>query len=155
MCIDVILDTLLKSYFQRDGTVPAGPGTITSPVTGRVWMDRNLGASQVATSSTDVASYGDLYQWGRGTDGHQLRTSSTTNIQSAMDQPGHGDFILGTSVPYDWRTPQNSNLWQGIAGVNNPCPVGFRIPTNLEWIAENIINGSDAFNKFMARYSHV
>jgi len=36
--------------------------------TGRVWMDRNLGASQVATSSTDPLSLGDLYQWGRGTD---------------------------------------------------------------------------------------
>jgi hypothetical protein len=29
--------------------------------TGQVWMDRNLGASQVATSSTDPASYGDSY----------------------------------------------------------------------------------------------
>ena len=46
---------------------------------GRVWMDRNLGASQVATSSTDTNSYGDLYQWGRGADGHQLRISNTTS----------------------------------------------------------------------------
>src|SRR5690554_918324 len=37
---------------------------ITSPGTGEIWMDRNLGASQVATSSTDEAAYGDLYQWG-------------------------------------------------------------------------------------------
>jgi hypothetical protein len=41
-------------------------------------MDRNLGASQVATSSTDPASYGDLYQWGRPADGHQIRTSAIT-----------------------------------------------------------------------------
>jgi len=33
-------------------------------------MDRNLGATQVATSSTDENSYGDLYQWGRRADGH-------------------------------------------------------------------------------------
>jgi hypothetical protein len=46
--------------------------------TGQVWMDRNLGASQVATSSTDPASYGDLYQWGRPADGHQKRKSATT-----------------------------------------------------------------------------
>jgi hypothetical protein len=46
--------------------------------TGQVWMDRNLGASQVATSSTDPASYGDLYQWGRPADGHQIRTSAIT-----------------------------------------------------------------------------
>ena len=28
---------------------------------GKIWMDRNLGASQVATSLTDAASFGDLY----------------------------------------------------------------------------------------------
>ena len=44
---------------------------VTNPTTGRVWMDRNLGATQVATSSTDEAGYGDLYQWGRRKDGHQ------------------------------------------------------------------------------------
>ncbi|SMN17648.1 hypothetical protein CRYPA_1272 [uncultured Candidatus Thioglobus sp.] len=29
-----------------------------------MWLDRNLGATQVAASSTDSAAYGDLYQWG-------------------------------------------------------------------------------------------
>ena len=32
--------------------------TITSPVTGRVWLDRNIGASRVAEGSTDKLSYG-------------------------------------------------------------------------------------------------
>ncbi|MCD4736862.1 MAG: hypothetical protein K8R53_12530, partial [Bacteroidales bacterium] len=40
-------------------------GTVVNDVTGKVWLDRNLGASQVATSSTDTNAYGDLYQWGR------------------------------------------------------------------------------------------
>ncbi|MDZ7738239.1 MAG: hypothetical protein U5K32_04030 [Bacteroidales bacterium] len=38
-------------------------------------MDRNLGASQVATASDDENGYGDLYQWGRSADGHESRTS--------------------------------------------------------------------------------
>jgi hypothetical protein len=38
---------------------------------GEAWIDKNLGASQVATSSTDPASYGDLYQWVRPADEHQ------------------------------------------------------------------------------------
>ena len=54
-------------------------GTVVNPVTGKVWLDRNLGSTQVATSSTDAASYGDLYQWGRAADGHQVRTSATWN----------------------------------------------------------------------------
>ena len=48
--------------------------TVTS-ATGKVWMDRNLGAAQVATSATDEAAYGDLYQWGRPEDGHEKRTA--------------------------------------------------------------------------------
>jgi len=111
------------------------PGTVTS-LTGRVWMDRNLGASQVATAYNDAAAYGDLYQWGRGTDGHEKRTSTTTTTLSSSDTPGHGSFILNSYSPYDWRSPQNDNLWQGVAGTNNPCPAGFRLPTIAEWQAE-------------------
>jgi len=109
---------------------------VTNPATGRVWMDRNLGASQVATSSTDVNSYGDLYQWGRGNDGHQCRNSGIVTILSSSDQPAHGDFIQSPNSPYDWRSPQNANLWQGVNGVNNPCPNGFRLPTEAEFNAE-------------------
>ena len=56
---------------------------VTNPVTGRTWMDRNLGASRVAMSSTDTLAYGDLYQWGRRSDGHQCRNSPTMTILSS------------------------------------------------------------------------
>jgi hypothetical protein len=105
---------------------------VINPTTGRTWMDRNLGASRVATSSTDAEAYGDLYQWGRRADGHQCRNSATISTLSSTDQPGHGNFILAV----DWRNPPNNNLWQGVNGVNNPCPNGYRIPTSTELIAE-------------------
>jgi uncharacterized protein (TIGR02145 family) len=116
--------------------------TVTSP-TGEIWMNRNLGASRVATSSTDAEAYGDLYQWGRLADGHEKRTSSTTLTLSTADVPGHGSFIPAPSSPYDWRTPQNNNLWQGISGTNNPCPSGFRLPTHTELDAERASWSSD------------
>ena len=96
---------------------------------GKIWMDRNLGATRVATSPTDAASYGDYYQWGRGADGHQKITSATTTTLSSADQPGNGSFIL---APDDWRSTQNDNLWQGVSGTNNPCPSGYRLPTLTE-----------------------
>ena len=109
---------------------------VTNPTTGKVWMNRNLGATQVATSSSDEAAYGDLYQWGRAADGHQIRTSSTTSTLSITDAPGNVGFILAPSSPYDWRSPQNANLWKGETGTNNPCPSGFRVPTDAEFDAE-------------------
>jgi uncharacterized protein (TIGR02145 family) len=110
--------------------------TVLSPATGKTWMDRNLGASHIANSSTDTNAYGDLYQWGRRADGHQCRNSATVTTLSSIDQPEHGDFILSSSTPNDWRSPQNMNLWQGVNGANNPCPSGFRLPTVAEFIDE-------------------
>jgi len=125
------------------------PPNVTNPTTGKIWMDRNLGASQVAISSTDAASYGDLYQWGRGGDGHQIRTSNTTSTLSSTDIPSHPNFIINNSSPFDWRNPQNNNLWQGSSGINNPCPSGYRLPTEAEWNAERLSwssnNASGAF----------
>jgi hypothetical protein len=116
---------------------------VTNPTTGAIWMDRNLGATQAATSSTDVDSYGDLYQWGRRSDGHQCRNSATTSTLSSIDQPAHGDFITINSGNYDWRSPENDNLWQGVNGINNPCPSGYRLPTEAELNAERLSWSSD------------
>jgi uncharacterized protein (TIGR02145 family) len=116
--------------------VPTAIVDVVNPTTGKTWMDRNLGASQVATSRTDVNAYGDLYQWGRLADGHQCRTSNTTNALSANDIPGNDNMIISSGSPYDWRVPQNHNLWQGVNGINNPCPNGYRLPTNAELHSE-------------------
>lgn len=113
-------------------------GTVFNVATGQVWMDRNLGASRVATSYNDAEAYGDLYQWGRGTDGHEKRTSPITSANSFADDPGHGYFITEGSYPFDWRVPQNDDLWQGESGINNPCPAGFRLPTDTELGAERV-----------------
>ncbi|MEI7595078.1 MAG: hypothetical protein WCK02_04960 [Bacteroidota bacterium] len=121
---------------------------VINPTTGRIWMDRNLGATQIAISSDNVASFGDLYQWGRRADGHQIKASATT-IALSGDIPGHALFITNGDYPYDWRSGQNANLWQGVNGVNNPCPTGFRIPTESEFEAErlswNTQNSAGAF----------
>ncbi len=106
--------------------------TVTSS-TGRVWMDRNLGALRVAQSAGDHGAYGWLYQWGRFTDMHQIRYSHTATNQSIDNVPGHGHFIM---LSNDWRSSPNDNLWHGVSGDNNPCPTGFRVPTIAEWTTE-------------------
>ena len=112
-------------------------GTVLSP-TGKCWLDRNLGASRVAIAYNDDQAYGDVFQWGRLDDGHQIKTSATTSTVSTTDIPGHSYFILNSSSPYDWRNPPNNNLWQGVNGTNNPCPQGWRVPTQQEWDNERL-----------------
>lgn len=106
---------------------------IVTSATGRVWMDRNIGADRVAGSKSDLGSCGHYYQWGRPADDHEYSISPTTTITSAGDVPGHDSFIVDSA---DWRTTKNDNLWQGAAGKNNPCPDGFRLPTEGEWEGE-------------------
>ena len=121
---------------------------VYNTTTRQIWMDRNLGATRVATSSTDFNAYGSLFQWGRAADGHQLITwasaTAGTVVHGTTSGPYNGDthpnafFITAASSPFDWRTGQNNNLWQGVNNINNPCPTGYRLPTEAEWDAERI-----------------
>ena len=121
-------------------TVAEVTGQVTSG-TGQIWLDKNLGATQVATSSNDVASYGDLYNWGRNTDGHQIRTSTTAAGPVASGSEG-ANFITGVS---DWLNPRDDTRWNGSTkGTHDPCPSGFRVPTETELEAERN-NGGTGF----------
>ena len=151
-CIDGtswdVASGVCKTNLISCGETVKGSGTDTNTYgtviaeDGKCWLDRNLGATQVATAYNDYKSYGSLFQWGRLADGHQLinwtdiggaPVNGTTSTLSTIDQPKSPLFILGLSSPYNWRNPQNDNLWQGVDGKNNVCPVGFHIPTATEW----------------------
>jgi cytochrome c5 len=128
--------------------------TVTSRYTGKVWLDRNLGAKRVCQSYNDTQCYGEYFQWGRDADGHEKQNSSTTSSISSSSTPSHSKFIKSSSDNrYDWLRSQNDNLWQGVNGKNNPCPKGFRIPTidelKKETLSQNVKNRDDAFKNFL------
>lgn len=127
----------MHTTWVYDGQVwrsTGGIGMVYNAATGKIWMDRNLGAERVAVAANDTNSYGYLYQWGRAPDGHHCRGSAVTSTRA--NNPAHNKFIQNTTAPYDWRTSQNDGLWQGVNAINAVCPDGFRLPTEAEWIAE-------------------
>ncbi len=117
---------------------------------GRIWMDRNLGATQAATSETDYLAYGSIFQWCRAADGHEKITwtsstagtpvNGTTSTLSTSTDPGHSLFIICPDSPYDWLSSHQMTgglWWNGsLAGSNSPCPTGYHVPTKAEWQAE-------------------
>jgi len=97
--------------------------TVNSPDTGKIWLDRNLGGSQVCTSSTDSSCYGNLYQWGRNDDGHEFSLTTTVTRASNIN-PVHANSITQT----DWTTVDSSGEDRSSAltdgGTNVICPAG-------------------------------
>ncbi len=117
-------------------------GTVTT-LTGKTWLDRNLGASRVATSATDASAIGDFFQWGRPADGHESQwrrnnnNSGWTNTASSTTIPAN-DLWIYVAPGNDWLVTADITLWKTENTVNNPCPDGYRIPTEQEWEAERV-----------------
>lgn len=130
---------------------------------GKVWMQQNLGANRVANSMTDAESYGDLYQWGRWADGHQLRTPApsvkaantlSANNPTGLPSGGTKNYISGW-----WNGGTSTDTWNasspsGVSATNgcDPCKVlgnEWRLPTENDWdnvlTAEGITNNQTAF----------
>ncbi|MNK12829.1 Bacterial Ig-like domain (group 2) [compost metagenome] len=161
------------------GTAIGSTGCITfnyrnQPVTyttvraadGNVWLQQNLGSSQVATAANDASAYGDYFQWGRWDDGHQLSTSPLTATSPSPNNPaglGSGNtnfYSAGYMNSNNWWTGGvSTDTWTAAtpadASATNGCDpckamgADWRLPTTaeLEGIisAENITNLSSAF----------
>lgn len=125
---------------------------VTSPRTGRVWLDRNLGACRPCESPTDTQCFGDYYQWGRQADGHQKLNSGVLSYYNSIDSEvvdvrnvGHGDFIsisFGIEygdyddwAPTDFTGEERSSAW-GASDGTSVCPPGFRVPSYGDLSAE-------------------
>ncbi|CAA6828005.1 MAG: Unknown protein [uncultured Sulfurovum sp.] len=156
----VELQAIVDGLIVHNGTTY---GTVISPYTGIVWLDRNLGAERRCTTFDDAQCYGDYYQWGRNFDGHEDLVSGTTDIQAIdVNDVGHEDFITADNTyDYDWgNTADSSGVirvshWSTTDG-SSVCPADFRVPTLDEFKAElfdsgsaNIQNRDNAYDSFL------
>lgn len=128
---------------------------------GNIWIQQNLGSNAVATSQTDEAAFGDLFQFGRWDDGHQLRTSETNTPPNPNNPNGlnGGNASFFTGSPEWWSNPAITDTWNANtpaeASATNGCDpckaLGeqWTIPTQTEWqqiiAAENINNIATAY----------
>lgn len=132
---------------------------IKSPITGKYWLDRNLGARQSCESMDDNLCFGDYYQWGRKSNGHEkLSNKVSSQIRLKEDLNNNGKYIVvNKSSTFDWRMQQNDKLWSNGKSLNNVCPKGYRLPSQEEISIETVdatkphkvTNNKTAFTHFL------
>ena len=101
------------------GIATAGPPTSTVFIAdgvSKVFLAHNLGADNSEDPDIPVqVIHGNYYQWG-----------SSTIVANASTA---GDPIVGWNI-----TPAANGAWaDGSKTENDPCPVGFRVPTKTQW----------------------
>lgn len=163
-------------YYPVNITVTLNDGTTIT----QTWLDRNLGAKRVPTSKDDYQGYGSLFQWSRRADGHEQTAWTSATVGTVVNgitavgstatnraDVGHNQFIPMKAEPFDWcshKSTDQDGLWGGTyldlvnhakleseTEVNNPCPMGYRVPTVDEMLkmAKSMLNLSEdmAYNK--------
>ncbi len=149
-------DVIFTALTEAECLLAAG-GYDTIVINGRTWLDRNLGASEVAADWNDTLAFGHYYQWGRSADGHQESTSDTNDaLATTLDSSDtntawYGKFILSNRTNLDWVDPQVDNdgslreqPWSTPYDTNQVCPCGYIVPTDQDFIDLNLSNPDNA-----------
>lgn len=130
---------------------------------GHIWLQQNLGASRVAISASDDDAYGDLYQWGRWADGHQVRIPTPVlSPASSLSANNPSGLVAGGIIAYIsnwWANGATTDTWTAVTATEasatngcDPCKTlgsGWSMPTDADWTmlidSENITNTTNAF----------
>ena len=128
-------------YTSETGVYASVNGTLTDFATHNLRANTNLDPTTyvvgVDGTGTD-GTLGALYQWGRTTDGHELRNSVTE-----VGPKGPTDLIAGKFIKFsgNWLSPSD-NTWSDTKGPNDPCPPGFRVPSRTQWVNTYRVGGN-------------
>jgi uncharacterized protein (TIGR02145 family) len=113
---------------------------------GVIWAPVNCGF-EPATDESIGYPYGKFYQWGRfygqGSDAEFDATvpeviHGTVTIEQGQQEANKGKFYAQSEEPFDWTVEPDPKLWNlgtveaPVKSDYDPCPVGWRVPTEIE-----------------------
>lgn len=157
---------LSLTYAQDPSTTIGTTGTVTANLNGKqtkyttvraqdgnIWLHQNLGSAMVAKSYSHDLGFGDLYAWGRWSDGHELRLgkyikdgTAEPNNPEGVKQEGNKNpyYYTESSTGWWWAYGNVYDKWQAkdakdVSSIDgcDPCKQAlgevWRLPTADEW----------------------
>ncbi len=145
-CLDINLGTSVAPVWMSIKCAESSGGGGSAPSTSSwalvsatdtlYFMDHNLASANTAadpfTPSWEII--GGYWQWGRkGPDASQWLNTNTPNFAHGPTGPNAGD--ANDAAVSGWSTANAANgAWSdSTKTADDPCPTGFRVPTNAQW----------------------
>jgi uncharacterized protein (TIGR02145 family) len=134
----IIAAMVIVNGFTEDPVLPGSCGAYVAPGVWKTFDCYNLAAIGKTTGDDPFTPswrlIGGYWQWGRkGPDPSMWYDTNTPNFAHGPSGPGDSEANVGEISGWDETFAPDGAWSDNVKTANDPCPSGFRMPTQNQW----------------------